>query len=244
MSYIRPGEVESPKSRWRLHLVLYDGGEDNWSAAEGQWEHDGRWDTVLAIRWNGKDGDRLGNPQSRGRPIWFIVPEELEPAIRAVISNRRDRTGESPPGDGPRELPTGSGAAAAMKEPVAVAQEAAVQEWVAWDIRDSRNHEPHRITESHENRQECIADAKRELNVIPRGELPPYIRIKHAGEVDDCTLFDEWKARRGHLQQCPICGPEPEREYHLDGNRVVLYCQRCKRETLLSVDWRDEAGLP
>ena len=173
MSYIVPGDVDSPRGRWRLHLVLYDGGEGNWSAAEGQWENNGRWDAVLAIRWNGKDGDKLGNPQSRGRPTWFIVPKELEPAIRVVIN---------------------------------------------------------------------------ELGTHPDGE----VRIEHAGEVDDDTLFDEWVARRGHLQRCRICDAEQERakagmevmwRYHLDRetDHAVLCCQRCKRESLLPVDWRAEA---
>ena len=86
---MRPQDVDSPKRRWRLHTVLYDGGEGSWAAAEGQWDHDGRWEDVLAIRWNGKDNDELGNPQSRGRATWFIVPKELEPAIRAVIPDLR-----------------------------------------------------------------------------------------------------------------------------------------------------------
>lgn len=89
---MRPHDVDSPKRQWRLHAVLYDGGKDRWAAAEGQWERqqeDGaRWEDVLALRWNGKD-DELGNPQSRGRATWFIVPEELEPAIRAVIAELR-----------------------------------------------------------------------------------------------------------------------------------------------------------
>ena len=86
---MNPQNVDSPKGRWRLHTVLYDGGEGNWSVSEGQWEQDGRWGDVLAIRWNGKDIDELGSPQSRGRATWFIVPKELEQAIRAVIADLR-----------------------------------------------------------------------------------------------------------------------------------------------------------
>ena len=131
---------------------------------------------VLAVRWNGKGGDKLGSPQSRGRPTWFIVPEELEPAIRAVISNRRDRTSDPPPGGGPEELPTGPGAGALMEEPAAASQEAAVtaQEWVAFDKRAdwADGYQTRPITRSHENRQECIADAKRKLEISPDGELP------------------------------------------------------------------------
>ena len=82
---MRPQDVNSPKRSWRLNTVLYDGGRGSWAAAEGQWEEDGRWYDVLAIRWNGRDDDDLGSPQSRGRATWFIVPKELKTAIRAVI---------------------------------------------------------------------------------------------------------------------------------------------------------------
>ena len=240
MSYIVAQDVDSPRGRWRLHLVLYDGGEGNWAAAEGQWENNGRWDAVLAIRWNGKDGDKLGNPQSRGRPTWFIVPKELEPAIRAVISNRRSRTGESTPGDGPKEAAV------------------TAQEWVArkLDVQsDWGGGLPRPITRRHENRRECIADAKRELGIHLDGKLPPDVRIEHVGEVDDDTLFGEWVARRGHLQRCRVCDAEQERakagmaarwRYHLDKatDLAVLRCQQCSRESKLPVDWRDEAELP
>ena len=38
----------------------------------------GRWDgrPALAMRWNGTDDEPLGNPQSRGLPTWFIVPDQ------------------------------------------------------------------------------------------------------------------------------------------------------------------------
>lgn len=38
----------------------------------------GRWDNqpTLAMRWNGSRENPLGNPQSRGLPTWFIVPEQ------------------------------------------------------------------------------------------------------------------------------------------------------------------------
>ena len=31
---------------------------------------------MLAMRWNGSPKNRLGNPQSRGLPAWFIVPDQ------------------------------------------------------------------------------------------------------------------------------------------------------------------------
>ena len=86
MSYVKPQVVNSPKNRWRLRRVLHDDGEGSWSAAEGQWDNDGLWGEVLAIRWNGTTGAEIGNPQSRGLATWFIVPEEIEGPLREAIS--------------------------------------------------------------------------------------------------------------------------------------------------------------
>ena len=92
MTYIKPQEVRSPKKRWRLIRVLHDGGTGEWSAAEGQWAEGGRWRDVLAIRWNGDSSDRrTGHPQSHGRPTWFIVPDEMEAAMRSVVSSVAER---------------------------------------------------------------------------------------------------------------------------------------------------------
>ena len=85
MKYIEPDDVTSPKNHWRLHRILYDKGGGQWAAAEGQWDSDGRWRDVLALRWNGHEGAVLGNPQSSARPTWFIVPEELEASVREAI---------------------------------------------------------------------------------------------------------------------------------------------------------------
>ena len=85
---MKPEKVDSPKSRWRLRHVLHDGGDGKWSAAEGQWEDDDRsWGEVLAIRWNGNSDVEIGNPQSRGRATWFIVPDELADAVREAIAS-------------------------------------------------------------------------------------------------------------------------------------------------------------
>ena len=83
MRYIKPKKVTSPQDRWRLNRVVYPGAEGGWSAAEGWWNDSG----VLALRWNGDDDTPMGNPQSRGYPTWFIVPDELEGAVREAISS-------------------------------------------------------------------------------------------------------------------------------------------------------------
>jgi hypothetical protein len=77
MEYIFPTAVLAPKRQWSLVQVLFDGGasEENPSGSSlaiGRW--DGR--PVLAMRWNGSKISPLGNPQSRGLPTWFIVPDQ------------------------------------------------------------------------------------------------------------------------------------------------------------------------
>ena len=81
MRYIKPDKVISPKNRWKLVRVLYPGTEGEWAAAEGEW--DGK--EVLAIRWNGSTGNKIGQPLAHRYPTWFIVPDELDGVIRAVI---------------------------------------------------------------------------------------------------------------------------------------------------------------
>ena len=84
--YIRPHEVISPKTRWRLGHILHDGGEGGWSVAEGQWEKDvdGQWGDAIAIRWNGGAGKGgVGHPQAYGKPTWLIIPDEIAPLVRA-----------------------------------------------------------------------------------------------------------------------------------------------------------------
>ena len=85
ISYVKAQDDNSPRNRWRLHRVLHDGGEGGWSAAEGQWDNEGLWREVLAVRWNGSSGCEIGNPQSRGLPTWFILPDEMEQMVRESI---------------------------------------------------------------------------------------------------------------------------------------------------------------
>jgi Cdc6-like AAA superfamily ATPase len=77
MSYIKPDLVISPKNSVSDLRVIYDGGENSWSLAEMKWEGD----KVMALRWNGGSTDQrfpgIGNPQSRGVPTWFILPDEI-----------------------------------------------------------------------------------------------------------------------------------------------------------------------
>ena len=42
-------------------------------------------DLSLGIRWNGEPSSPLGNPQSRGIPTWFIVPDELRDVVERAV---------------------------------------------------------------------------------------------------------------------------------------------------------------
>lgn len=80
MSYVDPMSVKSPKDRITGVEVIFNKGPGEWSVAELEWDRD----KALGIRWNGeKNGTGIGNPQSRGVPTWFVIPPELEEAIRA-----------------------------------------------------------------------------------------------------------------------------------------------------------------
>jgi len=77
MSYMKPEMVRSPKAMLSDLKVLMDKGEGKWSLAEVVWEGYKR----LAVRWNGSSNDKnhsVGTPQSRGLPMWFILPDDAE----------------------------------------------------------------------------------------------------------------------------------------------------------------------
>lgn len=81
MGFRDPSSVVAPKSRWAMKSVLCSTGQRGWSVAEGFWDKE----PTLGIRWNGDDDSGSpGNPQSHGNPTWFIVPEELQEAVRSV----------------------------------------------------------------------------------------------------------------------------------------------------------------
>ena len=82
MPYPRPRDVRSPRAHWALIHVLADEGEGEHSVAVGLWDDQ----PVLALRWNGGGEDgALGNPQSRGLPTWFIVPEKFNSAVLSEL---------------------------------------------------------------------------------------------------------------------------------------------------------------
>ena len=82
-TYVKPVDVHAPKRHWTLLHVLFDGGpateknESPSSLAIGRWDNN----PVLAMRWNGNDDNPIGNPQSRGLPTWFVIPDQHWKAI-------------------------------------------------------------------------------------------------------------------------------------------------------------------
>jgi hypothetical protein len=82
---VRPGEVRSPRQHWTLIEVIYDGGTDPGdSLAVGEWDGE----RVLAARWNGDSVKAIGNPQSRGLPTWFVIPDRYFRAILDSFSGK------------------------------------------------------------------------------------------------------------------------------------------------------------
>ncbi|HXX23442.1 MAG TPA: hypothetical protein VEO19_09850 [Terriglobia bacterium] len=84
MAYVDPTTVISPRNRLRSVDVLYNSGPGPGSWSVALLNFDG--DECVGIRWNGSDDEPgIGNPQSRARPTWFIVPGELAAVVRAQV---------------------------------------------------------------------------------------------------------------------------------------------------------------
>lgn len=77
MPYIKPADVLSPKAHWSLIDVLLDRGEGDCAYALGIWDGERR----IGFRWNGTKDNQLGNPQSRGLPIWTMLNSEIHKQI-------------------------------------------------------------------------------------------------------------------------------------------------------------------
>ncbi len=86
MSYIRPSEVISPKDKVSDVRVIVEGGPGDSSVA--LLNYDGV--KSVGVRWNGTDGSRVGNPQSRGVGTWFILPEKLAALVLSGLGGDLD----------------------------------------------------------------------------------------------------------------------------------------------------------
>ncbi|MGA7522864.1 MAG: hypothetical protein WBW84_10300 [Acidobacteriaceae bacterium] len=90
MAYVDPEEALSPKGRVKELRVVYNTGRTrgSWSLATLKWDEQER----VGLRWNGEEGEQgKGQPQSRGNPTWFIVPEELSDEILQAARQLRQR---------------------------------------------------------------------------------------------------------------------------------------------------------
>lgn len=88
MAYIDPHTVLSPRRLIGAVDVLYNDGPGSWSVARLEYDHVA---DRIGIRWNGnEDESGIGNPQSRGKPTWFLVPHELAPFVREMAEQLSD----------------------------------------------------------------------------------------------------------------------------------------------------------
>ena len=87
---VDPETVISPKNRVSRVRVLRRGGDGGWSAALLDWQGKEGKTEALALRWNGGEENAIGNPQSRGKPTWFIVPRELAEVVREKVDEMAD----------------------------------------------------------------------------------------------------------------------------------------------------------
>jgi len=79
--YVDPQTVLTPKNIVRDVHVIYDSGPspNSWSVALLDWDGE----EAVAMRWNGEEGNGVGNPQSHARPTWFVVPGPMAAVVRA-----------------------------------------------------------------------------------------------------------------------------------------------------------------
>jgi hypothetical protein len=79
---VNPEDVQSPKRNLVLVSVIVNkapsiNSEGGYSVALIRWDGEPR----LAIRWNSTADSPIGNPQSRGLPTWFVIPDELRDSV-------------------------------------------------------------------------------------------------------------------------------------------------------------------
>jgi hypothetical protein len=80
---VNPHDVHSPKRNLVLVSVIFNTAssinnpEGGYSVALIRWDGEPR----LAMRWNGTTDNPIGNPQSRGLPTWFVMPDEFRDSV-------------------------------------------------------------------------------------------------------------------------------------------------------------------
>jgi hypothetical protein len=87
MAYIDPATVTTPKNRVGSVHVIFNGGPSRWSVALVDFDGE----PCVGFRWNGSESEPgIGNPQSRGKPTWEILPPELADAVLERIESLQD----------------------------------------------------------------------------------------------------------------------------------------------------------
>jgi hypothetical protein len=87
MAYIEPETVVTPKNRVAGVQVVYNGGPGRWSVALVDFDGE----ECVGFRWNGAEGEPgIGNPQSRGKPTWEILPRELAEVVLERVEQLQD----------------------------------------------------------------------------------------------------------------------------------------------------------
>jgi len=87
MIYVSPSAVVSPKARLHLVKILIDQGPGDVAYGLAHWDGN----ACIVFRWNGTDDQPLGNPQSRGLPIWMVLDHRLhDPVIDLLLRDRPD----------------------------------------------------------------------------------------------------------------------------------------------------------
>ena len=93
MTYIKPEDVLSPKSRWIMKEIIRDDGEGECSYAMGWWDTDIHnkqdCDKVIVFRWNGTSDKPKGAPISSTHPIWIVLSNSLYGSIIDTIATAR-----------------------------------------------------------------------------------------------------------------------------------------------------------
>lgn len=98
---VDPATVLSPKTAVADLDIIFDGGAwrdreplfSGWSCGTLTWDGE---PGCVGLRWNGGDGQPAGMPQSRGIPVWFVLPRPLgEVVLSAVRAHFGEVTTES-----------------------------------------------------------------------------------------------------------------------------------------------------
>jgi hypothetical protein len=91
-SYIGPEELLSLRKRvGRILEVIHEPGENGMSVARII----GTKNPVVAIRWNGKSDQPVGNPMSRRQPTWFVVGEYAAASVEQAARLAAERSPNS-----------------------------------------------------------------------------------------------------------------------------------------------------